>query len=459
MTGARKFGIVTFGAILIALFVIIGLAQGIGRPSVQDGDIALVQDVEGAPDNRIDISQKQYDRAFIQAWKRAGLKVSPKRRDAQYKQVHEGAISDLLDQAWLNGEAAELGINASDREIEAELTNIRNQQFPDEAAFDKFLKESGFNMDEVKDRVRLQVLSNKIQEKITGSIKKADESDIEQAYEANKQAFTTPATRDIRLIVTDSEKRAEAAKQALGENPDEKTFAKVAKEYSTHASKSQGGETVATEGAFPDPAGSDIMKATKDQLEGPIKAGDQFYIFSVTKITDEKVQPLEKVRDQIEQQVLPTLQQKAMQDFVSDYNAKWKSRTVCADGYVISRCSNFKGDGRPQDADPACYKPGAGKKAAAGKLACPAPVGLWKPLAPGSNATASGLGQQAQALPQGPIPAGDSTKAPAAGAGGAGALGGVTGGAASGAAGGSAAAQAAAAQAAAAQAAAQAGGQ
>lgn len=447
MTGARRFGIVVFGAILVLLFVIIAIAQGIGRPSVPDGDIAFVEDVPGDLGK---ISKEQYDRSLIQTWKRAGLKSAPKKGDAQYQQVHEGAIGDLLDQAWLTGEAAELGVEATDREVDAELANIRSQQFPDKASFDKFLKDSGFSLAEVKDRVRLQVLSNKIQEQITGTVKKVDEEDIKQAYETNKQAFTTPATRDIRLIVTDSEKQAEAAKEALGTSPDDKTFAKVAKQYSTHSSKGQGGETVATEGAFPDPAGSDIMKAPKDQLEGPVEAGDQFYIFKVTKITEEQVQPLDKVRDQIEQQLLPTMQQKAMQDFVTGYNSKWKSRTVCADGYVISRCSNFPGEAHPQDADPACYKAGAGKKAAEGQLSCPAPVGLWKPLAPGSNATVSALAQPAQALPQGPIPPGDSTKAPAAGA--ADALGGALGGAA----GGDAAAQAAAAQAAA-QAAQQAG--
>jgi len=451
MTGARRLGIVIFGAVFVVLFVIIAIAQGIGRPSVPDGDVALVQDV---PNDIGKISKARYDRAFLQTAKRAGLKAVPKKDDAQYQQIHEGAMNDLLDQAWLNGEAAELGVTASNREVQAELTNIKAQQFPDKASFDKFLEQSGFNLQEVRDRVRLQVLSQKIQDEITSGIKKVDESEIEQAYEANKQAFTTPATRDIRLIVTDSEKRAEAAKQALGENPDDATFAKVAKEFSTHSSKSDGGKTVATQGAFPDPAGADIMAASKDQLEGPVKAGDQFYIFKVTKITDESVQPLDKVRSQIEQQLLPTKQQKAMQDFVAGYNSKWTARTVCADGYVVARCSNFEGEAHPQDADPACYEAGAGNKVSSGELACPAPVALWKPLAPGSNATASGLGQQQTPLPQGPIAPGDSTKPPAAAAG-AGGIGGVP----TGAAGGDPAAQAAAAQAAAQAAAAQQAGQ
>ena len=42
--------------------------------------------------------------------------------------------------------------------------------------------------------------------------------------------------------------------EELGDDPSAEEFAKVAREVSVHASKSEGGTTVATEGAFPDPA-------------------------------------------------------------------------------------------------------------------------------------------------------------------------------------------------------------
>ncbi len=450
MTGARKFGVITFGAILVVLFAGIAIAQGgIGKPSVGEGDIAHVEDV---PDGLGDISQKDFNRAFIQTWKRAGLKAAPKKDDAQYTQVREAAINDLLDRAWLTGEANELGVEASTREVAAELATIRRDQFADAKEFAKFLKDSGFTLREVRDRVRLQVLSTKIQEKITNSVKSVSDDEIKDFYESSKASFTTPASRDIQLIVTDSKKKADQAKAALGDSPDAKAFKQAAKKFSTHASKSEGGETVATEGAFPDPAGKDIMSAAKDELKGPIEANDQFYIFRVTKVNEEEVQPLDDVREQIQQQLLPTLQQKAMSDFVADYNAKWTSRTVCAEDYTVARCSNFEGDGRIASADPACFESDAGSKA---DLICPAPVALAAPMAPGSNAGASALGQQPQALPQGPIPSGDSTKAPDAAAGGGA---GLDLGGAAGAAGGDAAAQAAAAQAAA-QAAQQAGGE
>ena len=415
MSGARKFGLILFGAILVVLFAGIAIAQGVSKPGVESGDIITVQDV---PDGKGSITEEDYNRSFEQTWKRGGLQAAPKEGDAQYDQVKEAAINDLLDQAWLAGEANELGVTATDREIDNELATIKKDQFPTPKAFNDFLKSSGFTMAEVRDRVELQVLSRKIQDQITKSVTDVPDSEIENFYESSKESFTTPETRDIRLIVTDKKADAEQAISELGDDPTDEEFAKVAKKLSVHSSKTEGGKTVATEGAFPDPAGADIMSAEAGTIEGPIESGKHFYVFRVTKITPEETKPLDDVRDQIKQQLLPTLQQQAMSDFVSDYNSKWKSRTFCASDYTVERCDNFESDGRLESADPKCYEAGAGKNP---DLACPAPIELPKPMAPGGNSSPGALLGQTQNLPQRPVQPSDA-ESDAAGAGGAGAL-------------------------------------
>lgn len=273
MSGARKFGLILFGAILVVLFAGIAIAQGVSKPGVESGDIITVQDV---PDGKGSITEEDYNRSFEQTWKRGGLQAAPKEGDAQYDQVKEAAINDLLDQAWLAGEANELGVTATDREIDNELATIKKDQFPTPKAFNDFLKSSGFTMAEVRDRVELQVLSRKIQDQITKSVTDVPDSEIENFYESSKESFTTPETRDIRLIVTDKKADAEQAISELGDDPTDEEFAKVAKKLSVHSSKTEGGKTVATEGAFPDPAGADIMSAEAGTIEGPIESGKQF---------------------------------------------------------------------------------------------------------------------------------------------------------------------------------------
>jgi foldase protein PrsA len=461
MSGARKFGLVLFGAILAVVFAGIAIANGgVTQPSVPSGDVALVQEV---PNGLGDISQKDYDATFFQTWKRGGLQKAPKPGDAQYQQVREAALNDLLDQAWLSGEAKELGVDATDREVQNEFKTIRKDQFEDDAAYKKFLKDSGFTDEQVLDRVRLQVLSRKIEESITEGVTSVSDDDAKDYYEENKATFVTPQSRDVKLVVVDNKKDADTVAAAIEKDDSEESFAKLAKKFSTHASKSQDGDTVATEGAFPDPAGSDIMSAEVGAVEGPVKAGEDFYFFRIVKDTPEETKSFDDVKDQIKQQLLPTAQQEAMSKFVADYNAKWTARTFCADDYKTARCHNYEPSGRLTQvdpstgaatdvADPACYTEDAPDKVADSKapIACPSLVPGRKVPAPGS---ALDLGVDPSQVigtlpPQRPVPAGDSEDAAAAaGAAGAAGLGG-----AAGAAGGDAAAQAAAAQAAAAQA-------
>lgn len=414
MSGARKSGVIVFGALLVLLFAYVAIASGIGKPSVPSGDIALVEDV---PDGKGEISKKDYDRAFLQAWKRGGLQTAPKPDNAQFTEIKEAAINDLLDQAWLTGEASELGVAATEREVQNEFQTIRKDQFPDDAAFEKFLKDSSFSEEEVIDRVRLQVLSRKIEEQINGSVSEVPEEELEQFYEDSKENFTTPESRDIRLIVTDNQAEADRIEAELEKSDEVKDFARLARKFSNNGSSNQGGKTVATEGAFPDPAGSEVMSAEEGAVLGPIEAGGDFYFFRVEKVNPEETQGFEEVRQQIQQQLLPTLQQQAFADFVSDYNSKWTSRTVCAEDFTVARCSNFKGDGRLESADPACYE----DEAADSAISCPAPVGLRAPQAPGGDTLdpfgVAGGGSR----PQGPVVPGDPADAAAAAEAGAGA--------------------------------------
>ena len=415
MTKAHRTGLIAFGAVFVLLFAWIAVAEGLGKPSVPSDDVAVVEEV---PDGLGNITRADYQIAFRQAWKRAGLNQAPKEGDAQYETARDGAMNDLLDQAWLSGEAAELGVSASEREVENELASIKDTQFPDEKAFRDFLKESGFTEEQVLERVRLQVLSRKIEEQVRTDAPKPTDSEIEDFYDASIDQYTTPESREIRLIVTSDEKDTAAVERALAKDDSDRAFARLARKFSVDPSKSEGGTTTATEGAYPDPAGAAIMDAAEGAVEGPIDVDGNDYFFRVLEVTEEDVAPLSEVRNQIQQQLAPALEQQALTSFIEDYNAKWTSRTVCADGFVISRCSNFKGDGRNPAADPACFeaREEGGDPEEEAALACPSPVALTSPIEPGSNADIGPTGELTiQPKQQGPTPpAGTEPPPPAA---------------------------------------------
>lgn len=155
--------------LVIAIFGIFMATGVIGGDSGSDGpaegEVATVSDV---PDGLGTISRDDYEKVYEQTWKSGGLKEAPEAGSDTDTQVRDAAMNSLLDQAWLTGEAAEQGVSASDAEVEKELASIRKQQFAEKGSYEKFLKESGYSEDDVLAQVELQVLSQKIQEKVSG---------------------------------------------------------------------------------------------------------------------------------------------------------------------------------------------------------------------------------------------------------------------------------------------------
>jgi parvulin-like peptidyl-prolyl isomerase len=415
---ARRLGLLIFGIAFVALFAIVAISVGVGDPSVPDGDVILVED---APGDSGEISQDDFEHALEVAAAEAGQKEPPKPGTKQYEEAKEAALTSLIEFAWLGGQAAEMGITVSDQEAAKELKKIKEENFPTEAQFQAFLKESKFTPEDVDQRVEFTIISTELQEKLKEDPPTPSDSEVEAYYEAVKATqFTQPPSRDVRLIVNKDRKKAEQALAQLEEANTAKDWAKAAKEFSEDpATKEKGGlQKAVTEGTLEEPVDETVFDGVEGQLEGPLESPKGFTIFEVQNSSPESVEELKAVEGQIKSQLGQQLEQADFNEFVADFNDKWLSRTFCAPDYMIERCANFESDGHPSTAPAACYEadPDGGRPEA-----CPAPVFQLVPAQPG---TVTPLAPQGNPLAQRPAPAGGGEAAPeeAAGAPGAGAV-------------------------------------
>lgn len=195
-TPLQRLGLLVFGVAFVALFAGFAIAQGIGYPSVPSGDVALV---EGVPSDIGHVSEADYRKSFLQTAAQAGLKSIPKPGDKKYEELKTSALSNLFDTIWIQGEAEELGISVTPKQVATQLAQIKKQNFKTEAEYKKFLKTSHFTQSDVNDRVKLQLLSTQIQQQIGNEVAVPSESQIKQYYEAAKSTqFTTPATKKTK---------------------------------------------------------------------------------------------------------------------------------------------------------------------------------------------------------------------------------------------------------------------
>ena len=402
--GLQRLALLAFGALFILLFVIFAIAQGIGDPSVPSGNVAVVEDV---PSGLSPVSDERFHHALIQAAAKGQIKPVPKPGTKKYEELKTTALGEIFDSIWIQGQAAEMGLSVTKKEIADELAKLKKQSFKTEQEYKEFLKEAHFTIADVNERVTIQILSKEIQEQVTEETPQPSNAEIESYYEAAKSSqYTTGETREIRVIKNKDKAKVEAAKAALEKDDSTKSWAAVAKKYSTDTTKSSGGlQASVAEGQLAEPLGAEVFEADQGEIEGPLKEPTTYTVYEVMKITKEKVQSFDEAKPQISAQLAEQAKQEAFARFVRGYGSRWKSRTFCSSDFLDERCSNFKGDGRPPEANEACFE--ANPKTPA--EACPAPIPQVKPAQPG---TVSPLNREGQKLAQRPQPANLKAAAP-----------------------------------------------
>jgi parvulin-like peptidyl-prolyl isomerase len=395
---ARRLGLALFGVVFVALFIIVAIAEGIGDPSIPSGDVALV---ENAPGDIGEVTKADFDHALELAAKQGGGKTTPKPGDAKYDELKGIAFNTLFEAIWLQGQAAEWGIEVTDAEIAKELKKVKKESFKSDAEFKKFLKESGYTDADVDERVKLQILSTQLQEELKEKAPKPTQSEIENYYEAAKATqFTQKPSRDVRLIVNKDKKKAEEARDALAKDDSAGNWEKVAKKYSEDpTTKASGGlQQGLQEGVIEEPLNAAIFNTPEGQVEGPVKAQRGYTVFEVENSNPESVQELKAVESQIQSTMAQQAEQEYFASFVDTFTIKWTQRTFCASDYVTERCANYESNGHSKTAPETCYEadPKGGRPEA-----CPAAVNQLVPALPG---TVSPLEPKGKPLAQRPRP-------------------------------------------------------
>jgi foldase protein PrsA len=357
----RTLTVLALGAFFVPAAILAGCGEG-GIPgnavAEVDGTAIEKQDFEhwlnvgakasGQPDAKVPVPPEYTE--CIAAAKKAAAKPAegqPKQTDAdykaqckqQYEQLREQMMGLLISFEWIEREAKDQGVKVTDAEVKKSFEEQKKQSFPKDADYQKFLKDSGQTEADVLMRVRLDTLSNKIRDKVTKGKDKVSDQAIADYYEKNKAQFAQPERRDLSIVLTKTEAKANEAKAALESG---ESFKSVAKEYSIDdASKAQGGKLPAVAKGQQEKAFDDaIFKAKKGKIQGPVKTQFGYYVFKVDKVTKASQQTLEQAKTTIQQVLASQSQQKALDAFVKDFRKKWKEKTECREGFVTQDCKN-----------------------------------------------------------------------------------------------------------------------
>ena len=264
----------------------------------------------------------------------------------QYESLKQEVLGFLISSSWVIGEAEHLGVKVSDKEVTKEFAKIKNEQFPKPAEFQKFLATSGQTVSDLLLRVKLNMLSAKIQKKVAKGKGAPTKAEIEKYYKENKTRYGTSEKRNVDVVLTKTEAQATKAKKEIESG---KSFASIAKKVSIDpTSKATGGLlTGVVKGQEEAALNTAIFGAKANVLGGPVKTPFGYYVYEVKSITAGSQQALKQVESEIKQQLSAQTEQTALSKFVKEFKKTWTAKTDCRAEYTVMDCKSYKAPKTP----------------------------------------------------------------------------------------------------------------
>jgi len=199
----------------------------------------------------------------------------------------------MIDERLITAEAARRGIRPTPQQVELKLSQAASR-FGSEKDLKDMLRERGHSLAELKDRLRLDAMLDRIATEQTT----IENSQIQQYYQENINQFSYGEQVHAWMILTEVRQNAEALKEALDSGGD---FAGLAQQFSTDpATRDQGGDM----GYFEYDEYAEQISKVAFSLE-PGQTSDVFAVpdgFCILRVEDRRpagTKPLADVREQI----------------------------------------------------------------------------------------------------------------------------------------------------------------
>ena len=319
------------GALLVALLV--SACGGGGSKSVPASAVAIVG---GQPVTRTDFQGliQQAQRSY-----KSQHRVFPKAGSQEYQALQTQAVQFLVQRAEFAQKAKGLGIDVTDKQVEARLAQIKKQYFgSSETKYQAQLKTQGLTDAEVHADIKSQLISEQIFNKVTGSVKVSD-ADIKAYYDAHKSQYGQPESRDVRHILVKDKALATKLYNELRANKGA-TFAADAKKYSQDpGSKAQGGKLTISKGQTVPAFDQAAFTLPTNAISTPIKTQFGYHIIQpLSNVRPAKTTALSAVSASIKAQLLQQNKNAAMTKWVDDTKKSYcgGSKLNYAVGFVPS---------------------------------------------------------------------------------------------------------------------------
>jgi len=281
------------------------------------------------------IAKTDYDTLVTQAKKsyKNQKREFPKAGSQEFQTLKNQAVQFLVQREQFEQEAEALDVKITDKQVDARLEQIRKQYFGgDKKKYEAQLKEQGLSDKQVRNDIRAQIISEKIFEEVTRTVKVTDK-EIEDNYTKNKAQYGQPQSREVRHILVKTRAKADDLYNQLSAGAD---FSALAKKFSEDTgSKANGGKLTISKGQTVAPFDQMAFQLNKNEISKPVKTEFGFHIIeALGDVKEAKVTPLKEVKDSIRQQLAQTKKNEAMTKWVDELKKDYEDKVNYAVGFT-----------------------------------------------------------------------------------------------------------------------------
>ena len=275
------------------------------------------------------VAAKQQPTSEIGGAQQTDAQLEKQCRD-EFEAIKNNVMDYLIRAEWTRKEAEARGIVVDDAEVDRAVDKARGSLLDKET-----LTKAGVSEGQLIVRIRQNLLQTRVMEQVTAQARKLLTQDIQNYYRRNREQLVVPDRRDLRIVITRTKAKAEAARAALEAG---RSWKSVAREYSLHFSRNQGGRvTDARRGSNRKVGlGAAIFGARTGELTGPVMDDDTWAVFVVDKIKPSYQPTIEQARDEIRERLQSPREKQALEA----YTKKYRDETSCAAGFKVPACKN-----------------------------------------------------------------------------------------------------------------------
>ncbi|NDV63487.1 peptidylprolyl isomerase [Puniceicoccales bacterium CK1056] len=240
------------------------------------------------------------------------------------EELYFEVLQNLIDRVLIVEEFKDKEFNIPQTYVENEYDRILIEDFEnDRSRFLEYLQSQGKNVREFRNDLRERIVVSIMRAEKRKSQSQISPERIEQFYNENKINFYEEEAVKLRIIMLrpladeNPDQMRQTIENIYAELNDGADFSEVAQKYSQDSRRERGGDW----GWIQRPDLKDELSAVAFQLDknaysNPVKLGDQTFILFAEDKRDEGIQPINEVRDRIEEILASQLARQAQEQWL-----------------------------------------------------------------------------------------------------------------------------------------------